>query len=77
MQYVLIYFHDYLKLKTMIFNFFFLKGREHWSLGVKSTFQKKIKLYRFDIVYVDIFLLPPFQNIRCFRFMKQIYLDTL
>jgi hypothetical protein len=37
-------------------------------LGHRSTF-KLAKMYL-------SFILPPFQIIRCFRFVKQMYLDT-
>jgi hypothetical protein len=33
-----------------------------------------IRPFCITILYHNL-LLPPFQNIRCFRFVKQIYLD--
>jgi hypothetical protein len=54
MHHVLIYFHNYLKSKTMIFNFSKMEGAPQ-PREPKALFKtKKIKLYRFDIVYVDI-----------------------
>jgi hypothetical protein len=39
-DYVLIYFHNFLKLKNMIL--LFLNDRDHWSLGVKSIFRIQV-----------------------------------
>jgi hypothetical protein len=61
---MLIVFHCKIKIKKRI-----LQERENWcymSIDVPAG-------TRFLRIY-DI--LPLFQNIRCFRFMKQMYLDT-
>jgi hypothetical protein len=31
---------------------------------------------KYGYALIPYYLLPPFQNIRCFRFMKQMYIDT-
>jgi hypothetical protein len=54
-----------------------------WSLGkeldggfrdVRALKDIRYTLNAMDYSYTK--LLPPFQNIRCFRFVKQMYLDT-
>jgi hypothetical protein len=47
-------------------------GCSHMQIWMPSPHAVTTKLKALKLV-----VLPPFQNIRCFRFMKQIYLDML
>jgi hypothetical protein len=46
------------------------------SIFFLFLFSIVLECHEFSECCVDVcYILPPFQNIRCFSFMKQVYLD--
>jgi hypothetical protein len=66
------------------FSFVFLGTILHWK-GTLWEYKRLCQVLSFSFLWVlnivtcvgglGYLLLPPFQNIRCFRFVKQMYLD--